>query len=448
MVLSSASVKRPVAMGSLIIALVLLGLNSWRNMSLELMPAMDVPFITVVTIYPGASPEEIEVEVAKRIEDAVGEIDGLKHITSTCMPNVHQALLEFVLGTDVDIAATQVTRRIDTILQDLPADVEKPEVETFDINAAPVLTLALTGDAPLDELYDYADNQMSDRLTVIPGVANIELTGGAKREVHVTLDREALAARGLTSLDIVRAVSQGLGKLPAGNLQGGGIEYSVKYDADFENISAMGDLELVSIEGRRCYLRDVATVTMGTEELRKSAAIDGKPAVAIKVVKKSDANAVKVVDQVRAALDRLEETVPGGMQLVWVSDDATFIRALQRQRPGSTSDRASFSPPSSSSSSSTTSAPSSSSRSRCRSPSSSASSSWTSSDTASIPPRSSPWACPSESSSPNSHRRPRVHRQAPRPLRRSQGGRMPRRLRGPSSPSSPAPAPTWSCSSH
>ncbi|MBU4054149.1 MAG: efflux RND transporter permease subunit, partial [Proteobacteria bacterium] len=189
MFLSDFSVKRPVAMGCLIIGLSLLGLNSFRKMGLELMPRMDVPYITITTIYPGASPEQIETDVAKRIEDQVVTIDGLKHVSSACMENVSQTLLEFEQGTNVDIAATDVREKIDLIKADFPEAVEDPKILKFDINAKPVVNMVLTGDAPLDELYDYADNTLRDRLTVISGVANVELVGGAKREVHVLLDR-------------------------------------------------------------------------------------------------------------------------------------------------------------------------------------------------------------------------------------------------------------------
>ncbi len=148
MILSDLSVRRPVAMSSLIIGLVLLGLNAFRKMGLELMPKMDAPFVTIVTIYPGASPQELETDVAKRIEDAVVSIDGLKHVTSTCMENACQTLLEFEMGVDVDVAATDVREKLDLIRADLPSDVEDPQIQKFDINAKPIVNLALTGTTP------------------------------------------------------------------------------------------------------------------------------------------------------------------------------------------------------------------------------------------------------------------------------------------------------------
>ncbi|MBN2581495.1 MAG: efflux RND transporter permease subunit [Planctomycetes bacterium] len=327
MFLSNASIRRPIAMGCLIIGLALLGVNSYRKMALELMPQMDSPYITIVTVYPGASPEDIETDVAKRIEDAVVSIDGLKHVTSSCMENVCQTLLEFHLDIDVDIAATDVREKLDLVRADFPEDVEDPKIQKFDINAKPIITLALTGDAPLDELYDYADNTLRDRVTVISGVAEVQLIGGAEREVRIELDRRELSARGLTSTDVVAAVQGGVRTIPSGRVRDNGTEYTVTFDADFQAETEIGGLEIANRDGRRCHIRDVGRVVMSTEEVRQTAEIDGRPAVAIRVVKKADANAVEVTDSVRAAMGRLQDSLPGGMELIWVTDDGNIIEA-------------------------------------------------------------------------------------------------------------------------
>ncbi|HNS20933.1 MAG TPA: efflux RND transporter permease subunit [Sedimentisphaerales bacterium] len=330
MFLSDSSIRRPVAMTSLIIGLTLLGLNAYRKLGLELMPKMDVPYITVTTIYPGASPEQIETDVAKRIEDQVVTIDGLKHVSSACMENVCQTLLEFELDVDVDIAATDVREKLDLIRADFPEDVEDPKILKFDINAQPIVHMALTGDVPLDELFDYADNTLRDRITVISGVANVELVGGAKREVHVLLDREELAAKGLSSLNVVQAIQQAVRTIPSGRVTDHGRELSVKFNAEYKEVPEIGTLEVANEAGRRCYIRDVGRVVMTTEELRQKAAVDGRPCVYIKVVKKAEANAVKVVNSVKDAAAKLNEQLPGGMELVWVTDDGRFIEASVR----------------------------------------------------------------------------------------------------------------------
>ncbi len=327
MFLSSTSIRRPVAMSCLIIGLTLLGLNSWKQMGLELMPKSDLPFITIVTVYPGASPAEIESDVAKRIEDSVGTLDGLKHVSSACMENVCQTLLEFELGVEVDVAATDVRERLDLVRAILPADAEDPIIQKYDINAQPIITLALTGEAPLEELYDYADNVFRDKISIVRGVADVELVGGAEREVHVVLDRRQLAARGLSAMQVVLAIQQGIRLIPVGRITDTGTEYNVKFDADFKEIEGIGNLEIAGQEGRRCYLRDVGRLEMSTEEIRQTALLNGQPGLAIRVIKRSDANAVAVVRQVRAAFEQLKQSLPGGMRLEWISDDGAFIEA-------------------------------------------------------------------------------------------------------------------------
>lgn len=327
MFLSDASIRRPVAMGCLIIALTILGINASRKIGLELMPRADLPYITITTVYPGASPSEIETDIAKPIEDQMVTLDGLKHITSTCMENVAQTLLEFSLDVDVDIAATDVREKLDLIRSDFPEDAEDPKILKYDINAKPVVQMALTGDLPIDEIYDYADNTLRDRITVISGVADVTLIGGAKREVHIVLNRERLAARGLTSYDVIKAVQQGIKTIPSGRIRGHGMEYSVKFDADYAKVDDINYLEVANSDGQRCYIKDIGHVEMTTEELRQVSVVDGKPCVSIKVVKKSDANAVNVVNSVKSAMESIRKNLPGGMELEWVTDDGTFIEA-------------------------------------------------------------------------------------------------------------------------
>jgi len=327
MFLSDASIKRPVAMSCLIIGLALLGLNAWRKMGLELMPKMDVPFITITTIYPGATPEQIETDVAKRIEDQVVTIDGLKHVSSACMENVCQTLLEFNLDVNVDIAATDVREKLDLIKADFPEDAEDPKILKFDINAKAIANLALTGDVSLDELYDFADNTLRDKITVISGVADVELIGGARRKVHVVLDRDKLAERGLSSNDVVRVIQNSVRSIPSGHIQELGREFTVKFDAEYKKVADICGLEVANENGQRCYIRDIGRAVMATEELRQKAAIDGKPCIYIKVKKKAEANAVRVVNNVKSAMNKLRQELPGGMELVWVNDDGRFIEA-------------------------------------------------------------------------------------------------------------------------
>lgn len=327
MSLSDFSIRRPVAISALIIGLVLLGLQAYRKMPVEFLPSMDIPLLTVQTVYPGASPEQLETDVTKRIEDKMMSLDGLDFIQSTCMENICLTQIQFVNGVDIDLAATDVREKLDMIRQDFPEDVEDPIIQKFDINSTAVITLALTGDAPRAELFDFADNTLKDRITTIPGVAECNLVGGAKQEVQVLLDRDRLAARGLSSTAVVAAIRNAVRKIPSGRVRGRGTEYSVEFDGQYRDVASMNDLVLIANDGQRCYLRDVGKAEMRTEELRQKAAYNGQPCISIEVIKREDANAVQVVKRVRQAMDRLRADLPGGMQLQWVKDDGAFIRA-------------------------------------------------------------------------------------------------------------------------
>ena len=130
-------------------------------------------------------------------------------------------------------------------------------IQKFDINATPIVNLALTGDVPLDELYDFADNTLSDRITVISGVAEVQLIGGAEREVHVKLNRDRLAARGLSSMHVVEAIQQAVRTIPSGRVRDKGAEYSVKFDADYSDVADLANLEVANEDGRRCHIKDI-----------------------------------------------------------------------------------------------------------------------------------------------------------------------------------------------
>ncbi len=314
-------------MSCLIIALALLGMNAYRKLGLELLPKVDAPYVTVQMTYLGATPSDIEVDIVKRIEDAVASVDGLKHMTSTCLENVGTVRLEFTLETDVDVAANDVRQKVDSILDDFPDGADSPVILKVDINALPIVTLALTGELSIEELYDYADQQLSDRLSAIPGVANLELVGGAKREIHVVLDREKVAAAGLSSLDVVTALESGVLTLPAGRVDDSINEYSIRFDAEYADFRDIGNLQVAGKDGARRYIRDLGHVEVASEEIRQATYIDGRPAIGIRLVKRADANTVEVVKEVKRQLSTINANLPGGSELILVSDDAEYIEA-------------------------------------------------------------------------------------------------------------------------
>ena len=181
MFLANASTKRPIAISCLLIALIGLGLNAYRKLPIENMPAVDIPYVAILTTWVGASPEDIEKDVSKVIEDAVSGIDGLKHIESSSMENISLVILEFNLAVNVDVSAQDVREKLDFVLDDLPDDAERPAIMKININASPIANIFLSGDAPIDDLYDYADNVIADRFATVPGVGEVQVIGGNER---------------------------------------------------------------------------------------------------------------------------------------------------------------------------------------------------------------------------------------------------------------------------
>ncbi len=327
MFLANASTRRPIAVSCLLIALIALGFNSCRKLSIENMPAVDIPYIAIVTQWVGASPEDVEKDVSKYIEDAVSGIDGLKHIESSSLENVSQVVLEFNMSVDVDVAAQDVREKLDGVLSDLPEDAERPVIQKININATPIANIFLSGDAPIDDLYDYADNTIADRFATVPGVGEVQVIGGNEREVWVELDRAALAAAGLTTADVAGALQQGVLSLPGGRIREQGNELAVRFDAEYQDIADIAGLEVANRDGARRKLGDLGSVRQATEEIRQRALLDGKQGVVLKVVKKAEGNIVTIVQETRKRFAEIQKTLPGGMELTWVSDEAENIQA-------------------------------------------------------------------------------------------------------------------------
>ncbi|MBP8801129.1 MAG: efflux RND transporter permease subunit [Kiritimatiellae bacterium] len=327
MFLANASTKRPVAVSCMLIALIALGLNTWRKLSLEFLPSVDIPYITITTTWLGASPEDMEKDVAKHIEDAVSGLDGLKHVFSSCQENISLVVLQFEMGVDVNVAADDVREKLDAVLPDLPETADRPIIEKVDINAVPVASMFLTGDIPVDELYDYADNTLDDRFSTVRGVEKIELTGGNEREVWVELDRDKVVAAGLTSWDIVTALRNSIVNVPGGRIREAGSEYNVRFYAEYDTVEEIETLEVATRDGRRRTLKDLGSVRVAPEEVRERAFLDGRQGVAMRVVKKSEGNTVTVVKESRKRYEEVIKTLPPGMELIWVDDDARNVQA-------------------------------------------------------------------------------------------------------------------------
>ena len=329
MFLCKWSVRRPIAMSSFIIVMVMLGINSYRKLSIDLMPSVDIPYVRIRAEYQGGSPEEIEVEVARRIEDVVASLDGLRHISTMCMENECRVNLEFYMGIDVDVAATDVRENLNRIRDDFPDGVDEPQIRKIDNNAIVVAQLYLLGDRPIDEIYDFADQTLSDRFSSVPGVGDVTVLGSNEMQVHIFVDRQKLAATNLTMADIQAKLSANNVKVPAGRIRGGKREINVTFDGEFKSLRDIEALEIGKHEGKRVYLRDVARAELVSREARSRAFYNGQPATMLRIVKKSDANAVEVISNLKKRFNEINNKgeLPSGMKLEWFNDAGDFIQA-------------------------------------------------------------------------------------------------------------------------
>ena len=329
MFLSKWSVQRPIAMTALIIVLVMIGISLYPRLSIDLLPNMEIPTVLVRCQYEGASPTEIEVEIAKRIEDAVSSLDGIKHITSMSMEDEARIQLEFNMGTDVDIAATEIREALNRIREDLPDGANEPTIRKIDTNATTVSQVFLVGDRTQDDLYDYADDVIADRFASVPGVGEVRVYGANEMQIHVLLNREKLTAMNLSINDVVSKLRENNVREPLGRIQFDKGEKNVTFDGDFKDFEQIKALEVGKFKDKRVYLRDVADVKLMSREVRSKAYVNGQPAARFKIVKKGEANAIEVIRGIRQRFDQMVANgeLPTGMELFWFTDSGAFIQA-------------------------------------------------------------------------------------------------------------------------
>ena len=284
MILTTWSIRRPIAMTAFIIVLLMLGVNAYRKLSLDLMPSIDSPFILVRAEYQGGSPEEIEVEVARRIEDTVSSLEGLKHVSAMCMENECRVSLEFNMGTNIDVAATEVREQLNRIREDFPDGVKEPTIRKIDNNATSVAYIYLLGDRPIDEIYDYADDKLADRFSSLPGVGEVRVRGSNEMQIHILVDRQKLASTNLTIDDLLTKLKENNVKLPAGRIRGNNRETNITFDGEFKSFDDIESLEIGKFQGKRVYLRDVAKAKLISREARSRSFVNGRPAASFSIL--------------------------------------------------------------------------------------------------------------------------------------------------------------------
>lgn len=325
MKLTQVSIQRPAFITMVFTALAVLGIFSYSQMGVDLLPKMDWPMVSVVTVYPGAGPKEIETTVAKPIEEALASLNGLKHLRSFSNEAVSVVLAEFSFTTDVETATNEVQRKIDGVRADLPKEIYTPTVTKSDINDFPIVRIALSSDV-LDsrELYQLADENIAERLEQLPGVSSVEIVGGQEREIRIEVDNDRLRAYNLSITHVSQALQRENLDFPTGKINSPTSQYIVRVAGKFTKPEAMNDIVLMANGDNKVYLRDVAKVLDTYNEDVTYTRLNGKAAVGLLLQRQSGANSVQVADLARAELTKIEQEQKGRVHFEIAQDITRF----------------------------------------------------------------------------------------------------------------------------
>jgi HAE1 family hydrophobic/amphiphilic exporter-1 len=320
-------IRRPVFATMLIASLVVLGLFSYRALGLDLFPNIDFPIVTVTTTLKGASVEEMETGVTKVIEEAVNTIDGIDEMRSITKEGLSSIVVQFVLEKPRDIAAQDVRDKVATVLAQLPVGTDPPVIEKFDVDAVPVMSIALSGRRSLREVTEMARKQVKEDIETLRGVGQVIMLGGQERAINVFVDPDRLTAQDLSIGEVRRAIQAQNLELPGGRLDQTRRELVVRTMGRLEHVLDFNDLIVAHAGERPLRLRDLGWVEDGTVEPRTLARLNGENAVQLVVRKQSGENTVDVIDRVKGELERLKRVLPDDVEMRVIRDQSRFIKA-------------------------------------------------------------------------------------------------------------------------
>ncbi|MBL0922337.1 MAG: efflux RND transporter permease subunit [Phycisphaerales bacterium] len=309
------------------LALIIVGLVSYTRLGVDRLPSVDVPTVRVSTRLPGASPEEVEIELSDLVEEAVNTVEGIDELRSISLPDRSIVIANFNLSRNADIAAQDVRDRVAPVQRDLPADTDPPVVSKVDNDSDPVLTIAVSGPRTVRELTEIADKLVRVRIERSPGVGEVQLTGGLRRTMNVWIDADRLDAYGLSITQVRNALASQNADIPGGNVTAADRELALRIAGRFTGADGFNDLILTTVNGAPIRVRDVGRAEDGAAEQRTIARLNGQPTVVLEVVRQSDANTVAVVEGVKAALAALEDELPPDVGAIVIRDQSRYIYA-------------------------------------------------------------------------------------------------------------------------
>jgi multidrug efflux pump len=324
--LSETSIRRPVLACVMSLLLVLIGLVSFKQLSLREYPRIDEPLVNVTTRLLGASAEVIESQVTKPLEDSIAGIDGVDIMTSVSRTESSQITVRFKLSKDPDTAAAEVRDRVSRVRGRLPEAVDEPVIAKVEADATPTIWLAYTSETMSTlELTDLINRIVKPRLQTVPGVADVQIGGDRKYAMRIWLDPDRLAAYKLTVQDVEEALRRQNLEVPAGRIESRQREFSVTARTDLNTVAQFYDIALKTVGGHTVRLRDVARVEEAAASERSRVRLNGVPSISTGIIRNATANPLEVADGVRALMPQLQRDLPPGVTVVQANDLSVFI---------------------------------------------------------------------------------------------------------------------------
>lgn len=325
MKLAEISIKRPSLVIVLFTILLLGGIFSYSQLGYELIPKFETNVITVSTVYPGASPSEIENTVTKKIEDAIASLENIKKIDSKSYESLSIVSITLTSNADVDISMNDAQRKINAILSDLPDDADPPSLTKFSLSDLPIMTIGANGKMDEAAFYDLIDKKIAPVLSRVQGVAQVNIIGGQEREIQVNLDATKIQGYGLSVPQIQQAILSSNLDFPTGNIQTREQKILIRLAGKYKNVEELRNLVVASQNGIQIRLNDIADVQDTQKIAEKIARVNQKSAIVLQIVKQSDANAVAVSELLIKTIAKLEKDYAGNELKLEVAKDSTVF---------------------------------------------------------------------------------------------------------------------------
>ncbi|PSQ74991.1 MAG: AcrB/AcrD/AcrF family protein [Bacteroidetes bacterium QH_6_63_17] len=325
MSLYDTSIRRPVATAMTFLAILVVGIVSFRYLPVDLLPEIEYPRVTVYTNYPNVGPEEIEKIITDPVANAVSGVPNVERMTSNSDEGGSRVNLEFAQGTDLNAAANDVRAALDRIRDELPVEAEPPGIWKFDPNSQEIVSIAVESNRDMESLTRLMERDLGRRFEQVPGVGTLNIRGGIYREVQVNIERERLRAYDMSAAEVQQAIAQSNTALPGGNVKEGLNDLYVRTQGEYKSLDEIRRTVIARVDGAPVRVSDVAEVVDGYEDLQRITELNGVPAVRLEIQKQSGANTVTVAENIREVVSRINAT-RSDVKLTVVSDQSEFIR--------------------------------------------------------------------------------------------------------------------------